>query len=527
MTAPIHDGDLISSYARDGEEGAFRAIVARHVDLVFATALRQVGDRGVAEEITQNVFVALSRKAGSLRGYETLAGWLHRTTILEAKARIRSELRRRQREQTAAELAERQNEGASPLAPLVPLLDEALLSLREGDRTALVSRFLEERPLREVGAALGVDEDAARKRVSRALDRLSEFFRARGFALPAGVGVAGLFPLGSQAAPSGLAATVTQAGLTAGVAGGSLTPMLLNFMALSKTKAIVASAVLVSAPLLWQARTEAELASERTSLEQALREQEELLAQLARERDEARERLRRTTAERYATEARIAEFRAVRENQAPPPRYHWDDLSPLARVPKEFLKDLGLSTFHDRSGRLSEHMQEVLQLTPTEAVELQSAVDTYLANVRAAQEQTMRYIPPATPEAERVFEIGDTTEVVRTERAALFSRAAMMLGEERFGIFREGLDNWMPLSPLEDVSRGGSSLEAVTPQAHTVTFRSDGVGLTYEVKSAEPSWFSSSIDLEEVPSIFVPYLQDWIDTIRRKQAVLMADPNPF
>src|SRR5690606_6667145 len=139
-----------------------------------------------------------------LRGYETLAGWLHRTTILEAKARIRSELRRKQREQTAAALAEVQSEGASLLAPLVPLLDEALLTLRDSDRTALISRFWEERSLRDVGTQIGVDEEAARKRVSRALDRLAEFFRARGFALPAGISIAGLFPLATQAAPPAL-----------------------------------------------------------------------------------------------------------------------------------------------------------------------------------------------------------------------------------------------------------------------------------------------------------------------------------
>ena len=64
---------------------------------------------------------------------------------------------------------------------LVPMLDEALLSLREKDRTALLLRFYESQSLRDVGAAFGVSEDTARKRVQSALEKLSEFFKRRGF----------------------------------------------------------------------------------------------------------------------------------------------------------------------------------------------------------------------------------------------------------------------------------------------------------------------------------------------------------
>src|SRR3569833_419986 len=199
MSAQSHDGDLALSFAREGSEFAFRSLVVRHVDLVFATALRQTGDHGVAEEITQNVFIALARKAPRLAGHETLAGWLHRTAVLESRARVRSEVRRRHREHTAAELAALRNEGSSPLAAAVPFLDEALLHLGGPDRLALISRFFEERSLREVGDQLGLKEDAARKRVSRALDRLAVFLRKRGFAVPQGGGAAALFaPAGNS-----------------------------------------------------------------------------------------------------------------------------------------------------------------------------------------------------------------------------------------------------------------------------------------------------------------------------------------
>ena len=105
MTPVSPDSELVTAYAAEGSEPAFRTLVARHVNLVYATARRQVGDAGLAEEITQNVFIALARKAPRLAGSQTLAGWLHRTAILEAKARIRAELRRGRRENIAAQAA--------------------------------------------------------------------------------------------------------------------------------------------------------------------------------------------------------------------------------------------------------------------------------------------------------------------------------------------------------------------------------------------------------------------------------------
>jgi len=119
MVSVSTDCELVTAYAARGSENAFRALVTRHVNLVYATALRQVGDAALAEEITQNVFIALARKAPRLAGIQTLAGWLHRSAILEAKARVRAELRRGRREEMAAEAAALQREGTSPLDALV------------------------------------------------------------------------------------------------------------------------------------------------------------------------------------------------------------------------------------------------------------------------------------------------------------------------------------------------------------------------------------------------------------------------
>src|SRR5215470_5281704 len=167
MNERRQDFDLLQRFTRHGEQTAFADVVRRHLDLVFATALRKVEDPGAAQEVAQNVFTALARKAWRFAPDDSLPAWLHKAALLESKTWLRGELGRRRREQTAAELRTTMNtpEDQPAFHALVPLLDEALLSLREKDRTALLLRFYESQSLREVGAALGSGEDAARKRV--------------------------------------------------------------------------------------------------------------------------------------------------------------------------------------------------------------------------------------------------------------------------------------------------------------------------------------------------------------------------
>src|SRR6266487_3248431 len=138
MNARQADFELLRAFARAGDEKALRDVVRRHLDLVFATAMRKVSDTGAAEEISQNVFSALARKAWQFAPDDSLPAWLHKTALLESKFWLRGELRRRRREETAAELGTTMKtpDDQPALNALVPLLDEALLSLRENDRTA-------------------------------------------------------------------------------------------------------------------------------------------------------------------------------------------------------------------------------------------------------------------------------------------------------------------------------------------------------------------------------------------------------
>jgi uncharacterized protein (TIGR03435 family) len=242
-TMSERDDQLLAEFNARRSEDAFAALVRQHVNLVFATALRQVGDAGAAEEITQNVFVALAQAAGKLGSHPTIAGWLHQTALNKSREWLRSELRRRRREQVAVNLDLARAEGDSVWSSLVPLLDEALLELREPDRLAVILHFMEGRTFHEVGSALGIGEDTARKRVNRCLGQLTHFFRRRGFAAPALVAGAPLFTLSSHAAPAGLAASATTAGLAAAHSAAASTLTLikgaLKIMAWTKAKTAI------------------------------------------------------------------------------------------------------------------------------------------------------------------------------------------------------------------------------------------------------------------------------------------------
>ncbi|MBN8248069.1 MAG: sigma-70 family RNA polymerase sigma factor [Verrucomicrobia bacterium] len=173
------DAQLLREYATAGSEEAFAQLVSRYAGLVHAAAVRQTGKPDWAQDVTQAVFVLLARKAGALSPDIVVAGWLMRATRFAASDLLRSERRRLARETAAFHMNDPSESGALSSSEsgrlwdrIAPVLDACLARLREGDRDALLLRYFQNRSLAEVGASLGVAEDAARKRVTRALDRL-------------------------------------------------------------------------------------------------------------------------------------------------------------------------------------------------------------------------------------------------------------------------------------------------------------------------------------------------------------------
>ena len=223
----MHDHDLLAEYAAGGAEAAFTVLAERYVNLVYSAALRQVHDPHLAEEVTQVVFILLARKARSFRQGVILSGWLLRATRFTANNMLVSQFRRIRREQQAVQM-QTTSSGESTWEQVAPLLDEALAQLGEKDRNVIALRFFEQRPLKEVGAALGIAEDTAQKRVSRALDRLRRFFVKRGVVLSTAAMAAMLPANAVHAAPAGIASSAAAIAAAKGTAAASSTTTLLK-----------------------------------------------------------------------------------------------------------------------------------------------------------------------------------------------------------------------------------------------------------------------------------------------------------
>ena len=291
----LTDQQLLCDYTGRRSEAAFAELVRRHVDFVYSAAQRMVHDAHLAEDVTQGTFVALARNAAQLTDRPVLSGWLHRTAQNLAANTVRSDVRRRAREQEAAAMNELL--AAEPDATwehIAPQLDAALGELSEADRDALLLRYFERKSAREMAQTLGTSEDAAQKRVSRAVERLREFFTKRGVT----VGASGLAVVISanavQAAPVGLVATISTAAVLAGTT-------LVTTATATATKAIAMTTLqktLITATIATAVGTgiyEARQASTLRNQVQSLQQQQAPLAgqirQLQQERADATKRL--------------------------------------------------------------------------------------------------------------------------------------------------------------------------------------------------------------------------------------------
>jgi uncharacterized protein (TIGR03435 family) len=246
----LDDIRLLRRYVDDNSEEAFAGLVTRHINKVYSVALRHTRNPHQAEEITQAVFVILAKKARGLGRGVILSGWLYQTARLASVTFLRSEIRRARREQEA-HMQRIMDEPATDETwhQIAPLLDAAIAALNETDRHAVVLRFFDGKSLSEVGAVLGATEDAAKKRVSRALERLQRFFAKRGVNSTTAI-IAGTISSNSvQAAPAALAKSVTAIAFSKGTAAGGTTLTLIKgamkIMAWTKAKMAIVTVVVV------------------------------------------------------------------------------------------------------------------------------------------------------------------------------------------------------------------------------------------------------------------------------------------
>ncbi len=291
------DRELLRSYAREGSEEAFAEIVCRHVNLVYGAALRQLcGNVSLAHDVTQAVFTALAARANAHSGIRHVSAWLYSTTRFTVSHTVRAERRRQVREQKAQSMHALMETPESHEMPGVPpnLIDEVLEALDEGERDAILLRFFEGQSFSAIGMAMEVTEDAARMRVTRALEKTRMLFARRGItSSAAALGAA----LANQvvAAPANLAASASMAALagsSAIAAHAGATVGLVTFMTTTKTIAWLASAAAIFALgysgyqyhiASVRKKEVAQLTQDRDRLQEALGRSEQHAAELAQQ----------------------------------------------------------------------------------------------------------------------------------------------------------------------------------------------------------------------------------------------------
>jgi len=282
------DRKLLARYASHHAEDAFAEIVRRHLGLVYSAARRQVRASQLAEEVAQSTFIKLARHAGQLAPDTILTAWLYQVAHRESIDVVRREASRQLRESRWSGTTEMNamNATATDWTHIEPLLDEAMHALDDTDRTAVLLRYFENKSFREVGATLGTSENAAQKRLSRAVERLREFFAKRGVTIGASGLVIVISANAVQAAPVGLAVTIST---TAALVGTTFTTTAtataakaIAMTTLQKTSIAVALvAASVTIPLLVQHQTQIKLREEN----QSLRRRVEQMAQFTAENE--------------------------------------------------------------------------------------------------------------------------------------------------------------------------------------------------------------------------------------------------
>ena len=509
------DFDLLQRFARHGEQSAFADVVRRHLDLVFATALRKLADPGAAQEVAQNVFTALGRKAWQFAPDDSLPAWLHKTALLEAKFWLRGELRRRRREETAAELGTtmKTSDEQPAFHALVPLLDEALLSLREKDRTALLLRFYESHSLRDVGASLGVGEDAAQKRVQGALERLSHFFQQRGFKIASvAAATAALQHTAASASAVTVSAVVSATLKAAPPALVGLAALLARIAALTKAQTAAMCLVVAAVPVAWQWRdantTQQAGALLRAQTETSRERHEQLSIKIERLRTESEELqaaivdAANAQAQREETALKMARIKERASSLLTATDYGWPGDFPFVRIPKSALTSFDTGVPLQPPGVVKPQVRELFGLATAERQVTEDALARYFGEMDRLIESkgyetnrpTQRWMVPSDAEVSRVYVIPALGEEIRSAAKQLFTEIETAVGRDRSAFFEQA-----------SKMNGSHSLRRVlnldadqSPQEISVWIRQNNdkpvVGYTY--RTTGNSFSSSGISLE-------------------------------
>lgn len=461
MALSTPDAECLRRFVTAADERAFAEVVERHVRLVHGAALRILANADAAQEVTQSVFILLARHAWRLTGHPELAGWLYRAAVLQARDYRRGQARRRERERQAANMGLTMNHAESSIADLGPELDEAMLELRASEREVLVLRYFSGKSVREVGEALGIREDAAQKRLSKALDALTSKFRRRGLRIAAPALIAASLQnagLSAGSVPAGLAAAVAQGAVTAvpALSFNAVAISAAKIMSLTKTQVTVVCTTLALAPIgyEWSASAAAKRDNQRLGAELSDLRKAALTAEEGRL--EAERKIRNV-------EREMAKTAALPAPTDRPPQLAaatWDERSPYVRLPREVFAKVRFTEFGTRTaadgkadrfplqvmdsdGRPRPALEAALGLSPAETQHFRQVCSDAFAEFHARIAQHTVTTRPNTEDREVVrIDVSAFPEEGAAFRDRFRERLTTVLGPERTEAF------WMQAAPV-------------------------------------------------------------------------------
>ena len=403
---PKSDAQLLREYAESGSESAFTELVARHTDLVYSAALRQVPSSDLACDIAQNVFTSLARGARTLAGKlnqdASLVGWLCRCTRNLALNLRRDDFRRQSRERQAMENLHPTSETALDWDRLHPFLDEAISGLNKADHDALVLRFFKNLDLRSVGLALGVSDDTAQKRVARALEKLRDHLAHHGITTTGAALAMAISANAVQAAPIGLAATISAAAVLAGTtmaATATATAIKTIVMTTLQKTLITATLAVVAGAGIFEAHQASTLRSQVQTLQQQQTPLAEQLAKLQAENKQLSNLVAQAKDQKLLSQAQLNELLKLR-GQTGQTRTALQELAKLkssvaqqsgtipAYLTNAMAQGVSMSEKFKKKAALAklDRMKEKLHLTDDQA---QAISDIMIKNIENSSQQVL------------------------------------------------------------------------------------------------------------------------------------------
>jgi broad specificity phosphatase PhoE len=258
-------------------------------------------------------------------------------------------VRRRAREQEAAAMNELLSAEPDPgWEHIAPHLDAALGELSEGDREALLLRYFQRKSAGEMAQTLGISDEAAQKRVSRAVERLREFFAKRGVAVGASGLVAGISANAVQAAPAGLAVMIST---SATLGGTTLAATAIATKAIAMTvlqKAVITAAIAGAVGTgIYEARQASTMRSQVQALEQQQGPLNDQLTALRTENERLSNAVAQTKDSKTLPQTQLSELLKLRNQATAAQR----DSRELARLK---------STLAQQTGQIPEYLTNAM-----------------------------------------------------------------------------------------------------------------------------------------------------------------------